>query len=89
VEKLTNTTYISGGQKIHVHRLSLSLIPQKLTSSVLSQQKVYGPFFFAEATVTGNTYKDMLENWLFLQLANDSNDCIFCQDGVPPNSMAM
>ncbi|PNF32477.1 hypothetical protein B7P43_G03884 [Cryptotermes secundus] len=37
----------------------------------VSQQKVYGPFFFTEATVTGNTYQDMLENWLFPQLAND------------------
>ncbi|PNF28274.1 hypothetical protein B7P43_G06511 [Cryptotermes secundus] len=51
----------------------------------VSQQKVYGPFFFAEATVTGNTYPDMLENWLFPQLANDSNDYIFQLDGAPPH----
>jgi hypothetical protein len=28
----------------------------------ISSQKVYGPFFFAEETVTGMTYLDMLQN---------------------------
>jgi hypothetical protein len=28
----------------------------------ISSQKVYGPFFFAEETVTGMTYLDMLQH---------------------------
>jgi hypothetical protein len=34
----------------------------------VSSQKVYGPFFFAEETVTGMTYLDMLQ--LMPQLQN-------------------
>ncbi|KAJ4432470.1 hypothetical protein ANN_21089 [Periplaneta americana] len=29
----------------------------------LSQRKLYGPFFFIEATVTGHSYLNMLEQW--------------------------
>jgi len=29
----------------------------------ISRQKVYGPYFFAEETVTGLTYLDMLQLW--------------------------
>jgi hypothetical protein len=32
----------------------------------VSSQKVYGPFFSAEETVTGMTYLDMLQLWLQL-----------------------
>jgi len=35
-----------------------------------SSQKVYGPFCFAEETVTGMTYPDMLQLWLMPQLQN-------------------
>lgn len=51
----------------------------------LSRTKVYGPFFFAERTVTGISYLDMLEQWLFPQLMEDSQDFIFQQDGAPPH----
>jgi hypothetical protein len=34
----------------------------------ISSQKVYGPFFFAEETVIGMTYLDMLQLWLIPQL---------------------
>lgn len=51
----------------------------------LSRTKVYGPFFFAEGTVTGISYLDMLEQWLFPQLMEDSQDFIFQQDGAPPH----
>jgi hypothetical protein len=47
--------------------------------------KNYGPFFFAEKTVTEISYLDMLEIWLFLQLQEDSNDFIFMQDGALPH----
>jgi hypothetical protein len=36
----------------------------------ISSQKVHGPFFFAEETVTGMAYLDMLQLWLMPQLQN-------------------
>jgi hypothetical protein len=36
----------------------------------ISSQKVYGPLLFAEKTVTGMTYLDMLQLWLMPQLQN-------------------
>ncbi|PNF19518.1 hypothetical protein B7P43_G02327 [Cryptotermes secundus] len=51
----------------------------------VSQDKVYGPFFFEGNTVTGQTYLDMLQNWLFTSLQADSHDFIFQQDGAPPH----
>jgi hypothetical protein len=36
----------------------------------ISSQKVYSPFFFAEETVTGMTYLDILQLWLMPQLQN-------------------
>jgi hypothetical protein len=44
----------------------------------ISSQKVYSPFFFAEETVTGMTYQDMLQLWL--------PTFIFQQDEVLPTS---
>ncbi|PNF14136.1 hypothetical protein B7P43_G18364, partial [Cryptotermes secundus] len=51
----------------------------------MSQTKLYGPFFFCEKTVTGTSYLDMLQLWLFPQLAADSGDFVFQQDGAPPH----
>jgi len=51
----------------------------------LSQTKVYGPFFFAENTVTGVKYLVMLQNWLLPQMGEDSEDFIFQMDGAPPH----
>jgi hypothetical protein len=42
-------------------------------------------FFFAEPTVTGINYLDMLQLWLMPQLQDDSEDFIFQQDGAPPH----
>lgn len=51
----------------------------------ISRHKVYGPFFFAERTVTGHTYLDMLTEWLMPQLEEDLPNAIFQQDGAPPH----
>ncbi|PNF16254.1 hypothetical protein B7P43_G11654 [Cryptotermes secundus] len=51
----------------------------------VSQDKVYGPFFFEGNTVTGQTYLDMLQNWFFTSPQADSHDFIFQQDGAPPH----
>jgi hypothetical protein len=47
----------------------MKMIPPKLNVfCAISHQQIYRPFFFNEATVTGGTYLDMLEQWLFPQL---------------------
>jgi hypothetical protein len=51
----------------------------------ISKEKVYGPFFFVENTVTGNSYLDMLTLWLLPQMEEDSDDFIFQQDGALPH----
>lgn len=51
----------------------------------VSKQKIYGPFFFQESTVTGTSYLDMVSEWLIPQLQEDSNDFILVQDGAPPH----
>jgi hypothetical protein len=48
----------------------------------ISSQKLYGPFFFVEETVTGMTYLDRLQLWLMTQLQNIPT-FIFHQDGSP------
>ncbi|PNF14636.1 hypothetical protein B7P43_G12012 [Cryptotermes secundus] len=49
------------------------------TNSVVTVQRFEGN------TVTGQTYLDMLQNWLFTSLQADSHDFIFQQDGAPPH----
>jgi len=51
----------------------------------VSSYKVYGPFYFAEPTVTGINYLDMLQLWLRPQLQEDIVDFIFQQDAAPPH----
>jgi len=48
----------------------------------ISSHKVYGPFFFAEETVTGMTYLDVLQLWLIPHLQNILM-FIFQRDGSP------
>lgn len=51
----------------------------------LSNSKVYGPFFFAEATVNGHSYLSMLTEWLMPQIVEDVPNFVFQQDGAPPH----
>jgi hypothetical protein len=44
--------------------------PKVTVFCAISSQKVYGLFFFAEETVTGMTYLDMLQLWPLPQLQN-------------------
>jgi hypothetical protein len=37
----------------------------------VSRRRVFGPFFFAEKSVTGQVYLKMLQNWLMPQLAEE------------------
>jgi hypothetical protein len=56
-------------------------VKARILGGHMCQMQTWGD---TEATVTGNTYQDMLENWLFPQLANDSNYYTFHQDGALP-----
>ena len=51
----------------------------------MTRSKVYGPFFFAENTVTGVIYLDMLQQFLEPQLIQDGilDTVVFQQDGAP------
>ena len=52
----------------------------------ISRRKVYGPFFYAEATVTGVSYLNVLQQWLFPQLHEaEPENFIWQQDGVLPH----
>jgi hypothetical protein len=44
----------------------------------MSKEKVCGPLFFAESTVTGTSYLDMMQDWLMPQLDDD-------RDAAPPH----
>ena len=46
---------------------------------------VIGPFFFAEGTVMGITYLDMLEQFVFPQIRHRHPNILFQQDGAPPH----
>jgi len=52
----------------------------------MSKKAVYGPFFFETATVNGETFLNMLENWLMDILSEKkSGNFIFQQNGAPPH----
>ena len=51
----------------------------------VSSCKVYGSFFFAEPTVTGINYLDMLQLWLLPQLQEGIVDFILQHDAAPPH----
>jgi hypothetical protein len=46
----------------------------------ITNRSVFGSFFFAETTVTGCTYLDMLSEWLLPQLEEEVPDLILQQD---------
>jgi hypothetical protein len=74
-----------GTENPHVTLEHEKYSPEVNVFCAISKEKVYGPFFFVENTVKGNSYLDMLTLWLLPQLQEDSNDFIFQQDGVPPH----
>ncbi|GBO23148.1 hypothetical protein AVEN_99584-1 [Araneus ventricosus] len=51
----------------------------------MSVSKIYGPFFFMEKKVTGSTYLDILEIWLFPHIKEDLSNFVFQQDGALPH----
>jgi len=65
-----------------MQRTRLKDSPKVSVFCAISCPIVYGPFFFAEGTITGTTYLDMLQLWLLPQLQNILM-FIFHQDGSP------
>jgi len=51
----------------------------------LLHDRLVGPFFFAEDTVTSTIYMNMLEGFAFPQIEDLQPDIIFQQDGAPPH----
>jgi hypothetical protein len=54
--------------------------PKVYVFCVLSRTQVYGPLFFADVTIIGHVYLDMLEHFLVPQL--DVNSVLWQQDGA-------
>jgi len=52
-----------GSENPHAYVEHQSDSPKVNVFCAISSQKVYGPFFFAEETVTGMTYLDMMQLW--------------------------
>jgi hypothetical protein len=65
VARGTDTKSVSGEPSNHMHRESTSVTLRISTFSVrCPTRKVHAPFFFTEATVTGDSFLDMLEIWI-------------------------
>ena len=62
---------------------NLSVTAQRLPCGV--HDRVIGPFFFTEATIKSDSYLDMLENIVFLQLVDLQPEVISQCDGAPPH----
>jgi len=91
-----STFHISG--KVHRHNVRIwgtehphemvqqERLPQRsVFFCAMSTRKLYGPLFFREDAVTGTSYLEMLQTWLFPRLQKDEpEDFIMQQDGAPP-----
>ena len=57
--------------------------PKTNVVCAISTSKVYGPYFFPDITVNGETFRNMLTTWLMPQLEHDSADFVYQLDGAP------
>jgi hypothetical protein len=52
----------------------------------MMKDRIIGPFFFIEPTVTGNIFLDMFEKFAVAQFLHQQTNVIFQQqDGAPPH----
>jgi hypothetical protein len=79
----THNVRISGTEQPHAQIEHQRDCPEVKVFCAVSREKVHGPFFFTEATVTGDSFLDMLENWLLLQLNTNYEDYVLQLDGAP------
>jgi hypothetical protein len=49
------------------------------------KDRIIRPFFFEKATVTGDVFLDMLEQFVYHQAADLQPNIIYQQDGAPPH----
>jgi hypothetical protein len=62
-------------------------VPTFVVFAAMSREKLHGPFFFIESTLTGIIYLDTLREWLMPQLQEDIPDLIYKQDGAHRTSI--
>jgi hypothetical protein len=79
---ICHNVHIWGTENPHAMMEHICDSPKVDVFCAVSSCKVYRPFFFAQPTVTGINYLDILQLWLMPQLQEDSEDFIF-QDGAP------
>lgn len=78
-----NCVYWNSENLHHTLEKSVNL-PGLTVWCAISSQGIIGPYFF-DATVTGDSYLDMLQNWFWPQVAQQAGEIYFQQDGAPPH----
>jgi len=75
---------IWGTEKPHA-QIELQHAPPKVNVfCAVYRENVHSPFFPTEATITGDSFLGMLENWLLPQLNTSYDDYILQMDGAHP-----
>ena len=87
VESNTHNCRIWGSENPRVSLEHVRDNPKVNVFCALSKERVYGPFFFMETTITGIVHLDMLQEFLIPQLDEDDQEgrIHFQQDGAPPH----
>jgi hypothetical protein len=67
----------------HIHREVVRDSPKVNVWCDLMKNRIVGPFFFMEATVTCGVYLNM-DQFMYHQVADLQSDIIYQQDGAPP-----
>jgi hypothetical protein len=75
---------IWGSENPHVHMEHVRDSPKVNVLCGIMSDRIVGPFFFHESTITSAVYLDVLENFVFPQIA-EVDGLIFQQDGAPPH----
>jgi len=82
----SHNTQIWGSQNPHALIEMERDSPKVNVFCAISRRRVLGSFFFAEDSVTGKVYLDMLEIWLMPQLTDEEvQGYIYQQDRAPPH----
>ena len=76
---------IWGTQNPHVYHEHVRDSPKVNVWCGLMKNRIIGPFFFHEKSITGPVYQDMLEQFVYPQVADLQPQVIFQQDGAPPH----
>jgi hypothetical protein len=74
------TFHVSGSENPHEEHDT----PKLNVWCALTSDSVIGPFFFKEATVTGASYLNMLQNYAITRIPQGY---FFQQDGAPPHNV--